>query len=76
MSPALVSDQRESHTMPLNNRGELCRFVASPFSGCHCYGITSAKIPLALYFCGGHYRECSIFQQHAEQNDASMEQPA
>ncbi len=44
---------------------ELCRFVTKPFSTCHCFAITSSKVPLALYFCGGHYLECSIYQQQS-----------
>lgn len=55
---------------------DLCCFAAKPFADCHCHAITSAKVPLALYFCGGHYRECSIYQQREEQSEVPTEQSA
>ena len=41
----------------------ICRFVVTPFRNCHCVDTTSSKVTLALYFCGGHYEECSIYRQ-------------
>lgn len=48
---------------------EICPFVAQPFSDCYCFSITSSKVPMALYFCGGNYQECSIYQQHLKKQE-------
>lgn len=45
---------------------DICQFAPQPFSECHCHAITSVKVPMALYFCGGHYQECSIYKQHLD----------
>lgn len=70
---ALPLDYHNSRMSSLMLSGDVCRFVANPLNDCYCYAITADKVPLALYFCSGHYRECSIFRQHAEQSEASSE---
>jgi len=60
-------NQYEYQKLSASEMCDICRFVAQPFSECRCYSITSEKIPMIVYFCGGHYQECGIYQQHVNQ---------
>ena len=44
----------------------LCPNIKAPFDDCYLSNMDSAKVFGAVYFCGGHYRECEIYKRHAE----------
>jgi len=52
---------KESPPCPENG---CCPFVPEPFDGCYCVGLESKSVPDAIYYCGGHYRECDIYLLH------------
>jgi len=57
--------------------GGLCPYITQPFNDCYCYRITSHMIVTALRFCGGAYRQCTIWQRHQKApEEETSDQPA
>ncbi len=46
-----------------NNGGNLCPVLDNPEPDCYCLDMTSRKIPYAVRFCLGDFRECDIYQR-------------
>lgn len=44
---------------------QACPHVERPFPECHCSAMTSAKIPLAIFYCQAHYEACEIFRRRS-----------
>jgi hypothetical protein len=42
---------------------KLCPLARDPLRACHCYDMNSQKIPAAMYYCGGKFEECVIYQR-------------
>jgi len=38
-----------------------CPRVRNPFPDCYCLNMTSASIPMVVYFCREHFAQCPIY---------------
>jgi hypothetical protein len=51
-----------------NGRDQKCPFINNPFQSCYCYNMDSLRTEAALYYCGGNYEECRIYQENKTLN--------
>ena len=42
---------------------KLCPVLWEPLRECYCHDMTSQKIAAAIYYCGGKFEECIIYQR-------------
>lgn len=42
---------------------ELCPFVENPHDDCYIVTLESLKVEAAIYYCGGNYKKCDLYQR-------------
>lgn len=42
---------------------KICPFVEKPFDECYCVKLTSWNIESAIYYCGEHFEQCSLYKK-------------
>ena len=42
---------------------ELCPFVENPHDDCYIVTLESLKVEAAIYYCGGNFQKCDIYQR-------------
>lgn len=48
----------------LSDGREVCIFADAPWQECYCFNMNSStKVREAVYYCGGHFNECEIYQR-------------
>jgi len=46
-----------------NKRKSLCPFTAKPDKDCYCVNVNSNKVKNILDYCGGDFKECSVYKR-------------
>lgn len=47
-------------------RRALCPYVRAPFENCYCASTSSLFAEATIRFCGGNYKDCSIYLKHVQ----------
>ncbi|HWR88855.1 MAG TPA: hypothetical protein VN260_01220 [Dissulfurispiraceae bacterium] len=42
----------------------VCPFAENPLDDCLLLKMDSQHVEDAIYYCGGHFQECSIYRRH------------
>jgi hypothetical protein len=60
----VMPDSKEPESKKkIRPKRELCPFVRSPQNGCYFLDMNSYTIPMAVYYCQNHYRQCDIYKR-------------
>jgi len=43
--------------------GKLCPFIENPHEDCYIVTLDSLKVEAAVYYCGGNYKKCELYQK-------------
>lgn len=52
-----------------NNHGTsvLCPYIHTPFENCYCTSTSSLFAEATIYYCGGNYKDCEIYEKNSEE---------
>ncbi len=42
----------------------LCPFIGKPFESCYCASTSSLYTEATIYYCGGNFKKCEIYEKH------------
>ncbi len=43
--------------------GKLCPLIENPHEDCYILTLDSLKVEAAIYYCGGNYKKCALYQK-------------
>ncbi|MBE9503903.1 MAG: hypothetical protein IME96_06990 [Proteobacteria bacterium] len=46
-----------------------CPHVKDPFANCYCTSLRSTNVAKMIYFCGGKYEECEIYNKEHKKDE-------
>lgn len=58
-----------STTAKRSEKRDLCTLISFPYPDCYVAGLGSTNIENAIYYCGGHFEECQIYQKYMKSDD-------
>ncbi len=57
----------EYQTDPGANRPPKCPLLSAPQAECYCVNLGSLTTEAVVYYCGGNYDKCRIYQDYLAQ---------
>jgi hypothetical protein len=50
--------------MTIDVSGAICPFIVRPLDGCYCTSTNSIYAEATIYYCGGNFEQCDIYNRN------------